>query len=66
MTQMKKMVNDTTLESQGNAHKAMLRDAIFGLAVGDALGVPYEFMERNTFKCTSMVGGGRHSKPAGT
>ena len=43
-----------------------LRDAIYGLAVGDALGVPYEFKERGSFKCTDMVGYGTHYQPAGT
>lgn len=43
-----------------------LRDAIFGLAVGDALGVPYEFRPRGTFTCTGMVGHGTHGRPAGT
>ena len=48
------------------ACKATLRDAIFGLAVGDALGVPYEFQVRDTFTCTDMVSGGTYGKPAGT
>lgn len=43
-----------------------LRDAIFGLAVGDALGVPYEFRPRGSFACTGMVGHGTHDQPAGT
>lgn len=43
-----------------------LEDAIIGLSVGDALGVPFEFMHRNTFKCTDMIGGGYHNQPAGT
>ncbi len=43
-----------------------LRDAIYGLAVGDALGVPYEFRPRGTFTCTGMVGHGTHDQPAGT
>lgn len=43
-----------------------LYDAIFGLAIGDALGVPYEFKKRGTFLCTDMVGYGTHSQPAGT
>lgn len=46
--------------------KNKLRDAIYGLAVGDALGVPYEFKKRGTFKCTDMVGYGTHNQPAGT
>lgn len=36
----------------------LMRSCIYGLAVGDALGVPYEFCERGTFECTGMVDGG--------
>lgn len=43
-----------------------MRSCIYGLAVGDALGVPYEFCERNTFECTGMADGGTHRQPAGT
>lgn len=46
--------------------KTTLRDCIYGLAVGDALGVPYEFMPRGTFECTDMIGYGAHGQPAGT
>ena len=45
---------------------AMLRDCIYGQAVGDALGVPYEFMPRDTFKCVGMAGYGTHNQPPGT
>lgn len=40
-----------------------------GLAVGDAFGVPYEFVEREKVKkviCREMAGGGTHGQPAGT
>lgn len=43
-----------------------LRDCIYGQAVGDALGVPYEFRPHGTFCCMDMVGHGSHSQPAGT
>ena len=43
-----------------------LRAIVYGAAVGDALGVPYEFMARDTFTCTDMVGGGAHRQPKGT
>ena len=39
---------------------------IYGAAVGDALGVPFEFQGRNTFRCTHMSSGGVHGMPAGT
>ena len=32
-----------------------LRDAMYGEAVGDALGVPFEFSARGTFTCTGMA-----------
>lgn len=43
-----------------------LKDAIYGLAVGDALGVPYEFKKRNDFLCIGMKGHGSWNQPAGT
>lgn len=45
---------------------ATLKDAIIGQAVGDALGVPYEFRARGTFHATTMTGHGTHNQPAGT
>lgn len=47
-------------------YRKKLHDAIFGLAMGDAAGVPYEFKERGTFQCTGMTGYGTHDQPAGT
>lgn len=43
-----------------------LRTAVYGFAVGDALGVPFEFKERGAFKCTDMIGGGTWGQPVGT
>ena len=43
-----------------------LYDAILGLAIGDALGVPYEFEQRGSFICSNMVGYGTHNQPEGT
>ena len=45
-----------------------LKSAILGLAVGDALGVPYEFISRDIIKknpCKDMIGYGTHNKKAG-
>lgn len=44
----------------------LMRSCVYGLAVGDALGVPYEFCERDTFECTDMADGGTHGQFAGT
>ena len=43
-----------------------LRDAVYGLAVGDALGVPVEFEERDSFHIETMIGNGTHDKEPGT
>ena len=43
-----------------------LRGCVYGAAVGDALGVPFEFMRRGTFGCVGMVGHGTHDQQAGT
>lgn len=47
----------------------MIKDALFGLAVGDALGVPVEFKSRGTIRqnpVTDMTGYGTHHQPPGT
>lgn len=44
-------------------------DGMYGLAVADALGVPYEFKQREDIKnspCVGMIGHGTHDQPAGT
>ena len=43
-----------------------LKSAIYGLAVGDALGVPFEFANRCSFNCKDMVGYRTHNQPPGT
>lgn len=45
------------------------KDILFGLAIGDALGVPVEFKSREEISrqpVTDMIGYGTHNKPAGT
>lgn len=46
--------------------KEIARAIIYGIAVGDALGVPYEFCARDSFLCDDMVGYGTHNQPEGT
>jgi len=41
-------------------------DAIMGLVVGDAVGVPFEFRGRDSFKAEDMTGYGTYNQPAGT
>jgi ADP-ribosylglycohydrolase len=46
-----------------------MKNIIIGMAVGDALGVPYEFIlkdKMNLKPCTGMVGYGTHGQPVGT
>lgn len=54
------------VETNAKSDRAKLSAAVWGAAVGDALGVPYEFKSRGTFECQGMVGHGTHGQPAGT
>lgn len=47
-------------------NREFLESAMFGVIVGDALGVPFEFQRRDSFKVEDMVGFGTHHQPAGT
>ena len=49
--------------------KTKIQSAFLGLAIGDALGVPVEFLEREELKLnpvTKMMGHGTHHQPLGT
>jgi ADP-ribosylglycohydrolase len=46
--------------------KNTVSSLLFGLAVGDALGVPVEFRRRGSFHVTDMQGYGSHNQPPGT
>ncbi|MDD7430396.1 MAG: ADP-ribosylglycohydrolase family protein [Coriobacteriaceae bacterium] len=45
---------------------SQLKAVVYGAAVGDALGVPFEFLHRDTFECKGMCAGGYHNMPLGT
>ena len=49
-----------------NLLDSRLFQAVFGSAIGDALGVPFEFQERGSFECKGMIGYGTHDQPEGT
>jgi len=52
-----------------SAQPEQIRSALFGLAVGDALGVPVETKSRSTLKrnpVTGMRGYGKYNQPSGT
>lgn len=46
--------------------KSQLLGSIYGFIIGDALGVPVEFLQRNEFNITDMVGYGTYEQPKGT
>jgi ADP-ribosylglycohydrolase len=46
--------------------KSPVSSLLFGLAVGDALGVPVEFRPRGSFHIDGMTGYGTHNQPTGT
>jgi ADP-ribosyl-[dinitrogen reductase] hydrolase len=51
------------------SNRAFIKDALLGVAVGDALGVPVEFKSRKWLSenpTTDMQGYGTHNQPAGT
>lgn len=55
--------------NKGIDYTEQIRSALFGVAVGDALGVPAEFTDRNQLKdnpITGMTGYGMHMQPPGT
>jgi len=54
------------IQKSSSAFADRIADAIYGLAIGDALGVPYEFHGRGEFEFTEMVGYGTHKQPVGT
>lgn len=43
-----------------------IQSVIIGGAIGDALGVPFEFKERDTFIATDMIECGTHNQPKGS
>ena len=50
-------------------HKNLLKSILYGVAVGDALGVPVEFESRDYLiqnPITDMIGFGTHNQPKGT
>ena len=49
-----------------NSLSTRIRHSLFGFALGDCLGVPYEFKRPGTFKFKPFAGYGTHSQPSGT
>ncbi len=49
-----------------NGQMRTLRDAVYGLAVGDALGLPVQFEDRDSYHIDGMVGHGTFDLPAGS
>lgn len=56
-------------EETGDNMSNIILDGIMGLVVGDALGVPVEFTDRESLRdnpLTTMIGYGTYNQPAGT
>ena len=52
-----------------NKYNEMIKGGIYGVCVGDAIGVPVEFKSREELRInpvTEMTGGGTHKQPRGT
>lgn len=57
------------IEKTNQISNSHIYGAIYGIAIGDALGVPYEFKSREQMlenPCVEMVGQGTHKMPKGT
>lgn len=48
------------------AIKEQIQGVVYGLAIGDALGVPVEFNSRGSFHISDMIGWGTYNQPLGT
>lgn len=60
---------DTIMENKRKGDTVKVRDGIIGLLIGDALGVPVEFVGRETLEAnpvTGMRGHGTYDMPKGT
>lgn len=62
----RKLEGELVITSPHSIAQDKLKAVMYGLAIGDALGVPYEFQQRDTFTCTGLTGHGTHNQPAGT
>lgn len=48
------------------SRKEFIKRIVYGCAIGDALGVPFEFKKKDSFVCTDMIGFGTHHQECGT
>lgn len=63
------MLGRMLFTNQGVDYTLKIKSVLFGVAVGDALGVPVEFKSRQTISynpVTDMIGYGTYNLPAGT
>ncbi len=61
--------NGQTLDSKNIDNKNRIKGTLFGIAIGDALGVPVEFISRADLKkrpVKEMIGHGTHNQSIGT
>ena len=63
------MSGSLLFNDKGPGHKDLVKSLLFGVAVGDALGVPVEFISREELRyrpVEDMIGGGSYNMPPGT
>lgn len=58
--------NDSERISNMNCIKDKIKNSLRAYIIGDALGVPFEFQKKGSFKCTDFIGDGTYGKEAGT
>ena len=63
---LQKKIDEELSQDKMDHLKEQINSVIYGLAIGDALGVPVEFNERDTYHITKMEGYGTYNQPPGT
>lgn len=66
MMRLKDKWEEDSLQLAKHFSFTKIKSVIYGLAIGDSLGVPVEFRERGSFQIFDMEGYGTYNQPPGT